>query len=107
MILHLLRALFVLLMAAVGFFFAFTGHPLITQDIDFFLLPAMGIVIGILLIAIDILAPRKKLAIFSGTFLGVVVGLMTAYALSFIVRLLVLQYAEGDQDRLAQYINTL
>src|SRR5688572_2371457 len=98
MILHLLRALFVLLMAAVGCFFALSGHPLITQDLDYFLRPAVGIAVGVLLMSIDILAPRKKLAIFSGTFLGVVVGLMTAYALSFIVRLLVQQYAEGDQE---------
>ena len=107
MILHLLRALFVLLMAAVGFFFAFTGHSLFTQNFDYFLLPAIGIAMGVLLMSIDILAPRKKLAIFSGTFLGVIVGLMTAYALSFVVRLLVQQHAEGDQERIAQYINTL
>src|SRR5947207_750960 len=108
MILHLLRALFVLLMAAVGFFFAFTApHPLITADLAFWILPVIGIVVGVLLISIDILAPQKKLAVFSGTFLGLIVGLVIAYVLSFVVRLLVTQYAVGDQERLIRYITML
>src|SRR5262249_16391101 len=44
-----------------------------------------------LLVCIDILSPRKKLALFSGTFLGLIVGIAIAYALSFVVRLLVEQ----------------
>src|SRR5204863_4792529 len=35
---------------------------------------------------------RKKLALFSGTFLGLIVGIAIAYALSFVVRLLVEQF---------------
>ncbi|MGA2497214.1 MAG: PIN domain-containing protein [Tepidisphaeraceae bacterium] len=45
--------------------------------------------IAVLFICIDILSPRKKLAVFSGTFMGLIVGMLIAYALSFAVRLLV------------------
>src|SRR3954468_22443790 len=106
-ILILLRALFVLLMAAVGFFFAFTTHGLITENLDFWILPVIGIVLGVLLVCIDVISPRKKLVLFSGTFLGLIVGLVIAYILSFIVQLFVTQWAEGDQQRLTQFINML
>ena len=60
---------------------------------------------GCLLVCIDILAPRRKLAIFSGTILGLIVGLLIAYVLSFVVRLLVETYGSGDKERIIQYIN--
>ena len=104
MILHVLRALFVLLMAAAGFFFAFQQPPPVDPDM------AVVIAIGFagLLICIDILAPaRRKLAIFSGTFLGLLVGLLIAYVLSFVVRLLVVQYATGNQEAIIGFANLL
>src|SRR5688500_5889687 len=104
MILHLLRALFVLLMAAVGFFFVFEDpNPVDNIDVVFWILPAVAL--AVLLVCIDILAPRSKLAIFSGTILGLVVGLLIAYVLSFLVTLLVTQYVTGDQDRIIRYVN--
>ena len=104
MILHLLRALFVLLMAAVGFVFVF-DNPREVDNIDVvvWILPAVAL--AVLLVCIDILAPRRKLAIFSGTILGMVVGLLIAYVLSFVVTLLVTQYVTGDQERITRYIN--
>lgn len=79
MTLHILRALFVLLMASVGWsYLDLTWKSLM-----------VALALGVAIICIDILAPRKKLAIFSGTFLGLLVGICTAYALSFIVELLV------------------
>ena len=97
MILHLLRALFVLLMAAVGFFFVFDNpNPVDNIDVVVWILPAVAM--GVLLVCIDILAPRRKLAIFSGTILGLIVGLLIAYVLSFVVTLLVAQYVTGDQE---------
>ena len=107
MVLHILRALFILLMAAVGLSFVY-DDPRPSPEIDFeaWILPAAAISFGVLLISIDILSPRRKLAIFAGAFFGLVVGLLIAYMLSFIVRLLVEQYATGDKERLIQYINT-
>src|SRR5438045_6733289 len=109
MILHLLRALFVLLMAAVGFFFVRQDpRPLAKLDVYVWLLPAIGLTVGVLLVCIDILSPRKKLAAFAGTFLGLIVGLCIAYALSFIVQWLVDQYGTSlsseQQLRVVQFI---
>ncbi|HEX8523044.1 MAG TPA: PIN domain-containing protein [Tepidisphaeraceae bacterium] len=108
MVLSILRALFVLLMAAVGFFFVFRDPtPLNTTGVYDWLLPAIGITLAVFIVCADILAPRQKLAIFSGTFFGLIVGLIFAYVLGFVVRLLVEQYATGYKERLIEYINTM
>jgi uncharacterized protein YacL len=57
---------------------------------------ALSLTIGVLLVCIDILAPRKKLIIFSGTFFGLVVGIVIAYALQFPVTMLVDRFAGFD-----------
>ena len=109
MILHVLRALFVLLMAAVGFFYLYQNPPSRGSSyLEYWIPPAIGLVLGGILVCIDILAPaRRKLAIFSGTFLGLIVGLAFAYVLSFVVQVLVQQYVEGDKGQTAQFINML
>ena len=110
MILHILRALFVLLMAAVGFFYLYQNPPPHGSSyLDYWIPPAMALVVSVVLVCIDILAPaRRKLAIFSGTFLGLFVGLAFAYVLSFVVQVLVQQYVHGrDWEQTAQFINML
>jgi uncharacterized protein YacL len=90
MVLHILRALFVLLMAAVGWFFLkHTAQPFGAYT---WMAMSITLTLAVLFICIDILSPRKKLAIFSGTILGLLVGLFTAYALSFVVDMVVDQY---------------
>lgn len=89
MVLTLLRALFVLLMAAAGWYLlsnsmAFKGYTWLSLTITLSL--------AVLIICVDILSPRKKLQIFAGTFLGVFVGLLITYAMSFLVKLLLPQY---------------
>lgn len=79
MVLHVLRALFVLLMAAVGYFYLKVS----------WLTMAIGLSLAVLFICVDILSPRKKLAIFAGTFFGLIVGIALAYALSFAVIMVV------------------
>jgi uncharacterized protein YacL len=105
MILHLLRALFVLLVAAVGFVFVY-NDPDRVDNIDVFIWILPGTAFAVLLVCIDILAPRRKLAIFSGAILGLIVGALVAYALSYVVTLIITQNLEGDQKRLIQYTNT-
>jgi uncharacterized protein YacL len=109
MILILLRALFILLITAVGFVFVYQDKgPIDRTDMDVWVMPAVALSFGVLLVCIDILAPaRRKLAIFAGTFFGLVVGLAIAYLLSFAVRLLVEQYATGDKERTIQFINMM
>jgi uncharacterized protein YacL len=75
-------------MAAVGFYF-------FQSDIfgSYTWLTLMGsLVLGVLIVCIDILSPRRKLAILSGTFLGLLVGLAVSYAMNFIVVLVVNQF---------------
>ena len=79
MVLHVLRALFVLLMAAVGYFYLRVS----------WLTMALGLTLAVIFICLDILSPRKKLAIFAGTFFGLIVGIALAYALSFAVIMVV------------------
>ena len=88
MILYVLRALFVLLMAAVGWFYLSrpeqVGHGWVAMPI--------AVALALFFVGLDILAPRRKLTVFAGTFFGLCVGIAIAYALSFAVKLLVDQY---------------
>jgi uncharacterized protein YacL len=79
MLLNLLRGLFVLMMAAVGYAFL---------DVNWVWI-YVTVALGALVVCIDILAPHKKLALFSGTFFGLVVGMAIAYALSYVTGFLV------------------
>src|SRR5438067_5649479 len=87
MILHILRALFILLMGAAGWFFI--AGPARPQDEYNWLALSVTLSIGVLFVCVDILSPRQKVLIFSGTILGLIVGLIITYALSLVVRLVV------------------
>jgi uncharacterized protein YacL len=89
MVLSILRALFVLLMGAVGWFYI-QDRSQILGDYTW-LLMAGSLALGVLFVCIDILAPRRKLAIFSGTIGGLVVGILIAYGLHFVVDLVIEQ----------------
>jgi hypothetical protein len=66
MLLNILRAIFILLMAAVGYASLGVGQAAMF----------IALAVGILFVLIDIFTPRaKKLSMFSGTFFGLVVGL--------------------------------
>jgi uncharacterized protein YacL len=88
--LTILRALFVLLMAAIGWNYVVDNdRPLANST---WLAMAIGLAIAVFCVSIDILAPsRRKLALFAGTFFGLVVGVLAGYALSFVVALIVTQ----------------
>jgi uncharacterized protein YacL len=118
MVLFLLRALFILLMAAVGWFYVKSPY----QPFGDVTWMAMGIavVIGTFLLCVDILSPRRKLLIFSGTFFGLVIGISIAYALSFVVQLLADQYlgrldphaanflpSQASRDALLAYVDMM
>src|SRR5688572_6780444 len=90
MVLHVLRALFVLLMAAVGWF-AIKHRAQPFGDYTWLAL-TLTLAVAVLFICVDILSPRRKLAIFSGTILGLLVGVFVAYGLSFVVDMVVDQY---------------
>ena len=88
--LNLLRGLFVLLMAAVGWGFVVADQGSLGElDDRRWLAMSVSLVVGVAMVIVDIVAGRRKLAIFSGVTFGVLIGLTIAYALSFGVQLIV------------------
>ena len=108
MVLHVLRGLFVLLMAAIGWFYL--SNPQSIGISTWMLMPVM-LALGVFFVCLDILAPRRKLAVFSGAILGVMVGVSIAYAMSFVVNLLVDQipidsrFTTPKHDMLIRFLN--
>ncbi len=89
--LTILRAVFVLMMAGIGWNYVVTDVETRTSSASP-LAVAVGLTIGVLAVCIDILAPsRRKLGLFAGTFFGLVVGVTAGYALSFVVALVLNQ----------------
>ncbi len=89
MVLYFLRGAFILLAAAVTMLYVlpFQAH----QGIAFNkVLMMIGLALGVTsaIIVIDILLTRKKVSSISGVFLGLVAGLLAAFALSFVVDLI-------------------
>ena len=79
MVLHVVRGLFILIMAAVGWFYLrLTWSSM-----------AVALSLGVLAVCLDIIAPRRKLAVLSGILFGLVVGSVIAYGLGFAVQLIV------------------
>ncbi len=76
-------------MAAVGWSFIKSGF--IQEDYSSWAVAAL-VAVGVFVVCVDILSPRSKLAVFSGTFLGLAAGLLIAYILSFLVELSFDQY---------------
>jgi len=94
MVLLVLRGLFVLLMGGVGWFFL--QDPRQFWGDYTWLAMAVSLTLGVLLVCIDLLAPRRKLSVFSGTLFGLIVGILVAYGLSFAVHMIVGQWAPGQ-----------
>jgi uncharacterized protein YacL len=90
--LTIVRAIFVLMTAAIGWAFVVdAGEALASKT---WLALAIGVSIGLLVVFIDLFSPaRRKLALLAGTFFGLIVGVIAGYAMSFIVALLVGQLA--------------
>lgn len=91
MVLYILRALFVLLMAALGWFYLAHGGRESGASAYTLVMPSL-IAAALLFIALDVLSPRRKLSILAGSFFGLIVGIAIAYALSFVVALMVDNY---------------
>lgn len=94
MVLHVLRAIFILVMAAVGWFAVqYPSQPFGEYN---WLALAGALVIGVGVVCADILSPRRKLVVFSGTFVGLLVGVALAYAAGFVVQMLFDRFAGLD-----------
>lgn len=112
MVLWLIRVAFILVLFGVGF--AAVSDKARPLGDDTWLLMAVSITMGVFVIVGDYLAPRRKLQLFAGTFFGLLVGIVLAYALSFITPAIVEQFiapafgsisSEAQRDRLTHYID--
>ncbi len=91
MILHILRGVFILLVASVATLYLVPYHVEGKGKIEFFHIVLMMLLTlsgAVVVITADVLTPRKKLSALSGVFLGLLAGLLAAYALSFVVNLI-------------------
>jgi uncharacterized protein YacL len=106
MILLLLRGLFVFMAAMIAALYSVSllqSEQLTTfGQVVVATIAAMGASLAI--VAADLMTGRKKLAALSGVFLGLIVGLLAAYALSFIVAYIGVLFP-GISDILLQGVN--
>jgi len=108
-VLYALRAAFALLSATVIVLYVL-AYQVQRQVANFDLIVAMtlvavAVVVGAILL--DIGTPKKKLAAVSGIFLGLIAGLLAAYALSFVIDLIGVLFAPTRTDSRAAFLNLL
>lgn len=86
MVLYLLRGMFILLVASVSTLyllaFQWEGHKSMPE---FVAMMAVPIALALFIVAVDIATPQKRLSAVSGVFVGLLAGLLAAWALSFVV----------------------
>jgi uncharacterized protein YacL len=92
LVLWVIRAFVLALVAAVSWQAFHFGDAATASQTTTFLLVAIFLTLAV--IVIDVLVPRKSLAAISGAFLGLVVGMVAAYALGLIVDLMVEFYVK-------------
>jgi len=108
MVLYFLRGAFLLLAAAVTMLYVLPFQA--DQGIDFDkVLWMTGLTLGLTgaIVAIDFFSPRKKLSAVAGVFLGLIAGLVAAYALSFMVDLIGLLVAPDNPEDHDAFIKLL
>jgi uncharacterized protein YacL len=101
MILQLLRAIFVMLMAAIGVYFLRETKegPGPFGHLSYATI-AVAVVLAVLILAIDILSSRRKLLALSGVFFGLVIGSIIAKNLGLVIYMLVDQFmGPGDKEQ--------
>lgn len=102
LVMHVLRAMFILAVGAVGWTLASDDKIVWGQMGGYRDLIIIGFVgAALIVVALDLLIPRKSLSAISGLFFGLVVGLVVAYGLSLIIDLLATVAGDGDMDRSA------
>lgn len=109
MVLYFLRGAFILLAASVTVLYGLAFQEAQQLGVpQFFLLLCFGVGGASAIIAIDIFIRDKHLSAISGVFLGLVAGLLAAYALSFVVELVkVLAFPDKPYGNLFDGIKVL
>jgi len=89
MVLQILRGVFIVLAAAVTILYVLPFQE--EKGVDFgqvVLMILLTIAVAAVIIAGDVMSPRKRLSAVSGVFLGLIAGMLAAYALGFVVDLI-------------------
>jgi uncharacterized protein YacL len=95
MLLTILRALFILVMASVGWYYMQSPTRFLSEFT--WLVLALAVSLAVFVVCIDMLAPSHKLELLAGAFFGLVVGLAVTLGLSFVTRYIIeLQMPSSD-----------
>ncbi len=108
MVLFILRGVFILLAASVTVLYVIAFQE--DQGVDFYpILLMIGLTLAAAgaIVCSDVYYNKKKLSSVSGVFLGLVAGLVAAYALSFVVDLIGRLMAPMDPTRQIAFYNLL
>lgn len=100
MIQFILRGLFLLMTAVVAALYAVTTFGKPGDELKILATMAVPLVVAAALILWDILTPRKKLSAVSGVFLGLIVGMLAAYAMSFLVTYVGILFSSAPKELL-------
>ncbi|MHB1156189.1 MAG: TRAM domain-containing protein [Phycisphaerales bacterium] len=100
MIQFILRGLFLLMTAVVAALYAVTTFGKPGDELKILATMAVPLVVAAALILWDILTPRKKLSAVSGVFLGLIVGMLAAYAMSFLVAYVGILFGSAPKELL-------
>ncbi len=108
MILSVLRAAFIFLVATVAALYLLTQQEGVQIDfIAFVLAMAVALALASAVIALDVWTKHKRLSAVSGVFLGLIAGLLAAYALSFVVDFFGILTAPEEPEAREAYFNLL
>lgn len=96
--LHLLRALFVLLMASVGWYYLTQDPSKVPGPFgpDSWATLAVSVTVAVLILSIDILSSRRKLLNLSAVLFGTSLGMAIGWVMGLVVTFLVGQYVPGE-----------
>lgn len=95
MLLYFIRAFFVLVISAV-LFVSINKTPDPTNEPDIMVVFIGGMVLSILVVAIDWLTPKKSLNMLAGVFFGLLVGMLISWAVSPVLEMLAELYFRGQ-----------
>ena len=103
---HILRGAFVLIVAAIAFFYASEVPELKNNPEAVILFAVMG---AFLIIVVDMIWPRKSLRALAGVLFGLLAGMLVTYVFTLIVSFLASVYmpstqTSGSPDMLLQFI---
>jgi uncharacterized protein YacL len=107
MVLHMVRAVFVLVVLALTVSYAFQPN-VIPRDVFYVMLYIlMPFLAAVGLVAVDMLWRRKRLHVLSGLFFGVLAGLVLGYVMALIVDLLVQVFPGIAEPETLQLVKAL